>query len=123
MVRIEYLLGTVCASIWGLALFAQWQLLPVEGILNLGLYGLYGIGATLGWLAGNVYVVRRRRLRGGHWRLLALYASGPLAVLVLLRALAPLDVQRAAPLVPIWGFCVYWIFFLVPVSFRGTGRQ
>lgn len=118
MARVEYVLGAICAVIWGFAIVAQGRMLPVAGLLDLDLYVLYSTGAALGWIFGNVYVARRQRLRGGSRRRLALYALGPLSVPVLLRAMAPLAVQAAAPLVPVYGFVVYAIFFLVPVTLR-----
>ena len=118
----------------------------LAGFLELDLYRLYSFGAVLGWLAGNVYVVRRTsilRLGGGggvvaaadgqpgaggkerfsrlRWRLLLVYLIGPPSMLYLLRALAPASTQQAAPLVPLLGFGVYLVFFLVPVTLK-TGR-
>ena len=40
-----------------------------------------------------------------------------------MRSLAPLAERAAAPLVPLWAFAVYGIFFLVPVSFAPRPRQ
>ena len=116
--RFEYVLGATCAVLWGFAIVAQTPLLPVAGLLDLGLYPLYSLASALGWVLGNVYIARKRRLRGGGRRRLALYTLGPLAVIVLLRALAPVAAQEAAPAVPVYGFIVYWIFFLVPVTLR-----
>lgn len=118
MIRFEYVLGAICALLWAFAIVARMQVLPVAGLLDLGLYPLYSLGSALGWLAGNVYVARRSRLLGGRRKRLALYALGPLAIIALLRAMAPLESQAAAPMVPVYGFIVYWIFFLVPVTLR-----
>jgi hypothetical protein len=45
---------------------------------------------------------------------------GPPSLLYILRALAPQAVQHAAPLVPLYSFVVYALFFLVPVTLRKT---
>ncbi len=121
-IRFEIVLGTVCAILWALVLALQTPFLSAAGLLDLSLYGLYSTGAALGWLAGNIFVARQRRLEGGTRGLLALYCLGPLAVVVLLRSFASQVQQDAAPLVPLYGVVVYWIFFLVPVSFRRAGR-
>jgi hypothetical protein len=102
-----------------------------DGAYTLSLYAYYGVAAILGWVAGNVWVARRRGLRkhlsaaaarqaGRH--LLVVYLLGPPSVLYLLRALAPHEVRAAAPLVPLWAFCVYGVFFLVPVTLAPKGR-
>ena len=44
----------------------------------------------------------------------------PTPFLFLIRALAPLSIQQAAPLVPIYSFGVYSLFFLVPVTLRSA---
>lgn len=110
------LLGFFSAC-WIVALLELFGVLPLATGWALSLYGLYGTGAALGWLAGNVWMFRRRRVSRAlaHW-LLMVYLFGPPSVLYLLRALAPEPHQAAAPLVPLWAFLVYGIFFLVPVT-------
>jgi len=102
-----------------------------DGALPLSLYAYYGTAAALGWLAGNVFVVRRRGLRKrlaartaaqAARHLLVIYLLGPPSVLYFLRALAPLEVRAAAPLVPLWAFFVYGVFFLVPVTLTPKRR-
>jgi hypothetical protein len=69
-------------------------------------------------------VYRRRRAAPAVVRwLLMLYLFGPPSILYLLRALAPHPQQAAAPLVPLYAFLVFAIFFLVPVSFPPRPRQ
>jgi hypothetical protein len=110
------LLGLFGAA-WGLALLHLSGAVPLAGAVGLSLYGFYGISATAGWLAGNVYVWRRHRLAPvPAWRLLVLYLFGPPAFLYLLRAAAPPELQMAAPLAPVWSFGVFGVFFLVPVT-------
>jgi hypothetical protein len=46
-----------------------------------------------------------------------------MAVVSLLRAMAPLADQRAAPLVPLWAFAVYTVFFLVPIALAPTAPR
>lgn len=118
---LELALLVAFSALWVVAMLAFFGILPLAGAFDLGLYSLYSFAAALGWLAGNVYVLRRRGLpAGGRWRrrLLPTYLLGPPGVVYLLRALAPPSVQAAAPLVPLLSFLVYLIFFLVPVTLR-----
>ena len=54
-------------------------------------------------------------------RFLLIYYLGPPAILDLLRAMAPLADQRAAPFVPLYAFGVFSILFLVPVTMKFPG--
>lgn len=99
------------------------RLLPLAGTFDLDLYRLYSVSAVLGWLSGNIYIMRRRSLpTGGAWkkRLLLAYLLGPPSMVYLLRSLASPAVQQAAPFVPFYSLTVYAIFFLVPVTLRTT---
>lgn len=105
---------------WAAALGAAVGLLPLAGRLPPGLYPLYGFTAALGWLAGNLYMTRRRsfperRLRR---RLLVTYLLGPPGLVFLLGALDTERAQMAASLAATWALGVYAIFFLVPVTLR-----
>ena len=108
-----------------LAILGLYGILPLAGALTLDLYRLYSIAAVLGWASGNVYLLRLKSLTGQVWRrrLLLSYLLGPASCVYLLRALAPITHQLAAPLVPILSLAVYGIFFLVPVTLRGTQVQ
>lgn len=119
--RIELgLMGLFSAAwIWGFLIYVGW--VPFSGSLNLGLYRLYSVAAVIGWVAGNVYMLRKERLpksRGYRKRALLAYGLGPLSLTFLLRALAPAEVLAAAPLVPLYAASVQTLFFLVPVSLR-----
>ena len=123
--RLELVLLAFFSLAWLLAIIGQLGLLPLAGTLRLELYPLYSLATVLGWISGNVYVTRRRvypspRLQK---RVLISYLCGPPSLLYLLRALAPLDHQRAAPLVPVYAFMVYAIFFLVPVTLKVQPRK
>lgn len=123
MAPLEYLAGAVFGLLWVTAMLAQRGVLPLAGIAELSLYHLYGTAALAGWLAGNVYVARHRMRGERHKRrLLLLYLFGPPSLIWLLRTLAPIAAQRAAPFVAVYALAVYGIFFLVPVSFRGMQR-
>ena len=94
-------------------------LVSLAGTLWVSLYGLYATAAALGWLAGNVYVHRRRSLpRRLARRVLVIYFIGPLGLVYLLRFMAPEAAQRAAPLVPLYAAGVFGALFLVPVLLR-----
>ncbi|MCP4654432.1 MAG: hypothetical protein GY856_03325 [bacterium] len=120
MIRIETFLLSLFSAVWLLAVLALFGLLPISGVLNLDLYRLYSVAAILGWVGGNVYLIRLRGLHAGRWskRFLVVYLLGPPGFVYLLRAMAPLDTQQMAPLVPIFCFGVYALFFLVPVTLR-----
>lgn len=118
-------------AIWLLAILSGLGLLPLAGTLDLDLYRLYSIAAVLGWVAGNIYVSRSQSLddrnasepddrKRSRKRLLLSYLIQPQSCVYLLRTLAPFESQQAAPLVPIYAFGVYSLFFLVPLTLRAT---
>ncbi|HEX2163638.1 MAG TPA: hypothetical protein VHM02_06790 [Thermoanaerobaculia bacterium] len=110
------LLGFFGAA-WVVAVLHFFGVVPLAGALALSLYLYYGVAACLGWLFGNVFVLRRRRAAAEVGPLLVLYLFGPLAAVYLLWALASPARQQAAPLAALWAFGVYGVFFLVPVLF------
>lgn len=116
-------MGLLTAScvLWIFAILGQLGVAPISGLLELDLYSLYGTAAAVGWVAGNVYVLRRRALGAGkkfRRRLLLAYLLGPPSVVYLARALAPATVQAAAPFVPWYALAVFAVFFLVPVTLK-----
>ncbi len=123
--KIEAALLIVFSIAWALVILVLLDRLPVAGTLYLDLYSLYGVAAILGWVTGNLYVLRRPRMPEGSYRtqVLISYLLGPLACIYLLRAAAPVSALHAAPLVPLYAFLIYWIFFLVPVTLRATRVQ
>lgn len=114
------LLGVFLAA-WTVALAALLGFLPAAGLLNLTLYQLYGVAAFLGWVSGNVFVHRTRGApRPIKGRYLLIYLLGPPALIYLLRSLAGLEIQAQAPLAAVYACGVFLVFFLVPVSFKGS---
>lgn len=118
----ELTLLAVFSVCWLLVFAAGVGWVSLAGTLSLGLYPLYSLAAALGWIAGNVFLHRAHngyppRLRK---RLLLSYFLGPPGFFFALRVLAPAEVQQAAPLVPIYGFGVYTLFFMVPLTLRAT---
>jgi hypothetical protein len=108
---------------WLAALASFVGLLPIAGLLDLGLYQFYGLAAFLGWLAGNVYLQRAQRVPKPLRRsLMLVYLLGTPGLLYLVRALAPLTTQAIAPLAPLYASGVFAIFFLVPVTLKGSFR-
>jgi hypothetical protein len=122
--RLELILLALFFASW-LVGFLQWSgLLPKAGSLDLGLRGLFSLGAALGWLSGNVYVQRSRGLPAAlRRRIMLIYLLGPPGLLFLLRSLAPAETQMAAPLAPLYATLVMSIFFFVPVSLKGAFRS
>ena len=90
--------------------------LHLAGALPLALYPFFSLAASLGWGGGLAYNVRRRGLHPPmRRRALVVYFFGPPGILHLVRAMAPLLLQRLQPLVPLLGWGVYSIFFAVPL--------
>ncbi|MEM7353486.1 MAG: hypothetical protein AAF657_22000 [Acidobacteriota bacterium] len=123
--HFEQILLASCSLVWLLVILATFGVIPLAGSLDLDLYRFYSFAAVLGWVTGNVYVFRSREQAKGpaRRRLLLNYLMGPLSFVYFLRTLAPTSVQQAAPLVPIYGFVVYSLFFLVPVTLRASRKQ
>ena len=114
------LLGLFLA-LWTVALAALAGLLPTAGLLNLGLYQLYGIAAFLGWLSGNVFVSRSRKLpKPFRNRILIIYLLGPPALIYVLRSLAETEIQASAPLAAVFACGIFFVFFMVPVTLKGS---
>jgi len=90
--------------------------------LGLSFYGLFSFAGAFGWVVGNLLVLRLRALGWPTGRrrsgLVALYLLVPAGLVALLRAMAPTDLRRAAPLAGLLALGVYAIFFLVPVTLR-----
>ena len=121
--RLEVGLLALFVVAWCLALRAVAAGFPLAGLVPLSLYQLYGIAGAAGWLAGNLYVQRSRKLpQMIRKRVLLIYLLGPPSLVYLLRTMAPAAEQRAVPLAAIWAFAVLAIFFMVPVSLRRAGR-
>jgi hypothetical protein len=116
--RVEPILVAFFLATWTVDLLAVLGLVELRGSLDLALYPLYSIAAAAGWLAGLIYVARSRGVTGVlRRRIWLVYFLGPPGVLYLLRWMASVEVQRAAPLVPFYSFAVFSIFFLVQVHF------
>ena len=104
------------------ALLADLGWITIEGSLRFGLYPFYSIVALGGWIAGNVYVSRSEghKLRRP---LFLFYLMIPLGPIFLMRAMAPMAEQQVAPLVPLFAYGVYAVFFMVPVTFRASAPK
>ena len=121
--RLEVVLLGLFVVAWCAALLSVAAGLPLAGVAPLSLYQLYGIAAAAGWLGGNLYVNRARKLpKLLRRRVMLIYLLGPPSVIYLLRTMAPAAEQQGAPLAGIWAFGVLTIFFMVPVSLRRAGR-
>ncbi|HVT57583.1 MAG TPA: hypothetical protein VHR45_04210 [Thermoanaerobaculia bacterium] len=113
----------LCLASWFVFLLHLLGLTRLPDRLQMSLYAFYGAASALGWVAGMFYVQRTRNLQGPlRRRLFLLFFFAPPGLLFLIRSMAPLAAQRAAPLVPVWALGVFGLFFLVPVSFRSAGK-
>lgn len=121
MLRTETVLGGFFLAAWIVAgvYVAGWLAPPG---LALSFYGLFSFAAAFGWVIGNLLVLRLRALGWPTGRrrsgLVALYLLLPAGLVALLRAMAPTDLRRAAPLAGVFALGVYAILFLVPVTLR-----
>ena len=117
MRRLEPALIGLFLAAWLSALLGQVGLLDLAGSLRLAFYPFFSLAGAMGWVAGNVYVHRRRGLpKPLSRRLLLIWVVGPPGILYLVRGMAPAAEQAIAPLVPLLGFGVYSVFFAVPVT-------
>lgn len=124
MTRIELPLFGLFFACWLAAVLHNLGLVGVSAGLDLSLYQVYAVAAVLGWLSGNVYVHRRKRLPKEHRkRAAALWLMGPQGVPALLRAMAPVEAQAAAPAVPLYALGVGAVFFCVPLVFGVRNRS
>lgn len=110
----------IAASLASLLVYLVARLgwLELAGTVSMGLYPFYAIAAATGWISGNVYVVRSRGSRRGRSRLLLIYLFAPMGLLLLVRAMAPVEDQAQAPLVPLYAAGVLAVLFTVPVTLR-----
>ena len=112
------LLGLFLAC-WALSLLSFTRVVALAGSLPLTLYSYYGVAVALGWGFGIIYVRRTWGLPTPiRRRFLLIYYLGPPAILGLLRSMAPLSDQGAAPFVPLYAFGAFSILFLVPVTMK-----
>lgn len=117
--RIEPVLGGLFLASGLLALMHGVGWISLSGMLQLNLRVYYAIAAGWGWLSGNLYVQRRRRLPKRFRRpYLVLYLVAPLGVYALLWALGPPPMQRISPLLPLYALGVSSTLFLVPYLLR-----
>lgn len=104
---------------WALSVLTFTGVVKFAGSLPLSLYGYYSVAVALGWGFGIIYVRRTWGLPAPiRRRFLLIYYLGPPAILGLLRSMAPLEAQRAAPFVPLYALGVFSILFLVPVTMK-----
>ena len=116
MRRFEVYASVLFALVW-LATILLWIDAPDAGRFPAPSL-LFPFAAALGWIAGNFFASRIKSEAFSRRRLLALYLTGPPALIWFFWAFAPREVQAAAPLVPLLSLGIYGLFFLVPVTIR-----
>ena len=86
--RLEVVLLGLFVVVWCVALLSVATGLPLAGLAPLSLYQLYGVAAAAGWLGGNLYVRRARKLPPMlRRRVLLIYLMGPPSMVYLLRTM------------------------------------
>lgn len=121
--RLEVALLGLFLACWALRMLSFAGVVSLAGSLPLSLYSFYGVAVALGWGFGILYVIRTRDMPPRPRRLFFLiYYLGPPAILSLLRGMAPIADQRAAPFVPLWAFGVFSALFFVPVTMKFPAR-
>ena len=121
LLRTESVVGGFFLATWVVAgLYVAGWLEPPG--LALSFYGLFSFAGAFGWVMGNLLVLRRRSLAGAlpavRRRVLALYLLLPAGLVALVRAMAPVELRRAAPLAGLLALSIYLVFFFVPWSLR-----
>jgi hypothetical protein len=122
--RSEIILLALFLACWLLEIgvFLGW--VRFDGSLPLALYPYYGAAMSLGWLFGLLCIGRTGDMeRNPTRRFVLFYFVGPIGFLFLLRDMATIEAQRAAPFVPLWGLGVYAIFFITAVILRPLPRR
>lgn len=121
--KLERSLLIVFFVLWVVALSATLGLVTPPRPFTISLRVYFALAAATGWLAGNVYVQRTRGVPGKvRRRLVWAYLAGPPALTYVVWEMQSDAVRNAAPLAPVWATAVMLIFFLVPVTFRRSGR-
>jgi hypothetical protein len=117
--RLEPVLFGFFTLCWLVALAVLALGRTLNSPLPISLYHLYGLAVFGGWLSGNVYVQRTARVpRDERLRSLLVYLLGPPGLLFLTHALSAYQSQVRVPLAPLYALGIYFVFFMVPVSFR-----
>ena len=119
LMRREVILLGLFLACWAMSLLSFTRIVPLAGSLPLSLYNYYGVAVALGWGFGILYFRRTYELPAPvRRRFLLIYYLGPPAILGVLRSMAPMADQRAAPFVPLYAFVVFSVLFLVPVTMK-----
>jgi hypothetical protein len=126
--RVEVVVAGLFVACWVLLFLDLAGWVHLAGSRDLGLYPYYSLAAALGSVSGHLFVWRLRRFaldqdRPARRRALLLHVAGPPGALALLRSFAPEPAQAAAPLVPVLGFFVFTVFFVVPLLMRRPGPR
>ena len=122
--RFEPILTAFFLASWIVALLSLFRVVALAGSFSLQLYPLFSLAAACGWVFGNLYVRRARDVTPWLRRaLLLIYGLGPMGFLLLVRLMALLAEQAAAPLVPFYSWGVFAALFLVPVVMNRTKAE
>jgi len=122
--RFELILLGLFLACWLVYLLAVFGAVAPDGTLDPGFYPYFSLAAATGWGAGNLYVYRTRDLDPtSRRRFLPGYFLAPLGLLLLIKMMMPLAFQRGAPLVGVYAFGVFSIFFSVATKLKIWGRR
>ena len=121
LTRAEVILLAFCLAGGAVAsgAFVGWT--TIAGSMTIGMYAHYSIAAALGWVCGNLFVLRRYRHGASTSLMVPVYLLGPQALLLLLWQMTPREWQHEAAIVPVLAAAVFVVFFLVPWSLRFSG--
>ncbi len=116
MLRTEAVIGGFFLACWIVALVYASELVALPRPIPIDLYGLFIFSAAFGWVSGNLFVLRRRRLPSHlERRFRGLYLFVPAGLVALARAMTTDTWRAAAPLGGLYALLVYSIFFGVPL--------
>jgi hypothetical protein len=115
--RLEAIVSGICLGAWILAsIFLTTSAGGIDRFIPPRF--IFPYAAMLGWLAGNVYVARRRSRAMSRRALLAIYLGGPPGLIWLFWTIIPTSLRVTSPIAPPLALGIFGIFFLVPVTLR-----
>ncbi len=119
MKRFESILFAFFLACWATSVLHLLGVVYLGDRLAITLRGVFATAAAAGWIAGNVYVARRRGQPPlVRRKLLLIYLFHPPSLGVLTWSMMPANYQHFSPLAPLYCVVISLIFFCVPLLLR-----
>lgn len=124
MKRFESILFAFFLACWATSVLHLLGVVHLGDRLAVSLRGVFATAAAVGWIAGNVYVARRRDQPAPVRRkLLLIYLFHPPSLGVLVWSMMPSNIQHFTPMAPLYCVVMSLIFFCVPLLLRWPQRE